>query len=298
MPLILYQSRDYSRYCQITQGYDYIVLDKALEVVKITDYTVPYPKGKELHNDRLEGEIYFTNDMEESFLTGNLIADSPVDGTFHLMNDDYEGLATGYAKTNEYGDLEITGGFIGTSPIIEGSKDFFIGNFYLWISKNFSECDIAIRGLEFKDYLKDIQSNISLLKVKVKNDEEKISKLEFNISSQNERISSLDSWKPTINAWKSTVTDALANISDLISSLILKTNSHEDRIVALENKTCSCQANQTTAEYLEFLSSNDRKSMVCGSAIKNNLTHKEDLGLTCDITYKPRGRPSCRCKEI
>lgn len=52
----------------------------------------------------------------------------------------------------------------------------------------------------------------------------------------------------------------------------------------------------------KYLSSSDRKKMVCGYAEDNNMTHIEDLGYICDITYRyySSGRigASCRCERL
>ena len=109
-----------------------------------------------------------------------------------------------------------------------------------------------------------------------------------NLTQINQRLTILESWKLSITSWKNSITDT-------INSLLTAINNHETRIEALENKTQS----QSSKNYLKYLSSTDRKNMVCGYAQDNHLTHIEDLGLICDITYRTLGtkeRASCKCK--
>jgi hypothetical protein len=110
------------------------------------------------------------------------------------------------------------------------------------------------------------------------------------------RLSILESWKTTINNTISTIQTAISNI-------LLTLTDHNTQITALENKTCSCQANQTATfpNYFKYLSSSERKDLVCGYAQDNHLTTINDLGWNCDITYKQssRGeRASCKCKPL
>lgn len=126
----------------------------------------------------------------------------------------------------------------------------------------------------------------------------------------NENISILESWKTTI-------TQTITNITNSINGLIIKTNNHDteiqdlkNRVAVLENSTSNGTTiiNNTTIimsngtnPYLKYLSSSQRKSMVCGYAEDNNLTQLTDLGWNCTITYKTtRGRTTstCKCKQL
>ncbi|PIN91149.1 hypothetical protein COU57_01750 [Candidatus Pacearchaeota archaeon CG10_big_fil_rev_8_21_14_0_10_32_14] len=81
-----------------------------------------------------------------------------------------------------------------------------------------------------------------------------------------------------------------------IENKTLKINELDLRVKALENKT----QNNTpiNSPYLKYLSSSDRKNIICGYAQDNHLTSYEDLGWHCDMTYTTSrsGRESVKCK--
>ncbi len=114
-----------------------------------------------------------------------------------------------------------------------------------------------------------------------------------------ENISRLHNDVSLLMSWKQIITDSILDISTSITELFTKTDNHEDRIIILEDKTLILQ-NQTFPNYLNYLSSSDRKKIVCGYAEENRLTHIEELGYNCDLTYRTyssgRERISCRCK--
>jgi len=123
-------------------------------------------------------------------------------------------------------------------------------------------------------------ANVSLVAEVIVNGEES------EIEKVKERVSVLESWR---QALENTISDILASIV----SLVTKTNNHEARLSNLDG-------GNITLNYFKYLSSSDRKNMLCGYAEDNHLTHVEDLGLVCDIIYKQtsRGeRASCRCKN-
>ncbi|MGY4884134.1 MAG: LamG-like jellyroll fold domain-containing protein [Nanobdellota archaeon] len=112
----------------------------------------------------------------------------------------------------------------------------------------------------------------------------------------------------------------LQQISDINSKLEI----HEDKIEACEDKIDTCQAEVDTLKqkvneledkvddlesnpaplnspYLKYLSSGDRKAMVCGYAIDNKMTSYTDLGWNCTIkyrTYNGRTTSICTCKLL
>ncbi len=124
--------------------------------------------------------------------------------------------------------------------------------------------------------------------------------LNFPLSFES-NISSLESWKLTIEAWKLTITTAL-------SSLWTAINGHATRIATLENKTFENKTliinntyiiNNTLPNYFKYLSSSDRKKLVCGLAEEKHLSSLIDLGWNCTITYRQSRtgeRADCRCK--
>lgn len=124
----------------------------------------------------------------------------------------------------------------------------------------------------------------------------------FLIQNPEKRLSTLESWQQTIN-------NTLTTIQNSIISTLNTLTGHNTRISKLENSTSNGTTiiNNTTIimsnltnPYLKYLSSSDRKNMVCGYAEDNHLTTINDLGWNCTITYKTnRGRTtsSCKCKQ-
>lgn len=106
-------------------------------------------------------------------------------------------------------------------------------------------------------------------------------------SIQDQRISILESWKqPTNNT-----------ITSILNTLVTQIT----RINALENKTCECKINQSILpNYFKYLSSSDRKNIICGYAQDNHLSTISDLGWSCNITYTPLRyggeKAYCKCK--
>lgn len=93
----------------------------------------------------------------------------------------------------------------------------------------------------------------------------------------------------------------LADHTKKIDTLTNKTNNQESRISRLENQTLQTP-NITILNYFKYLSSSDRKNIVCGYTEDNHLEHIEDLGWSCDITYRQsrngKETSSCKCKKI
>jgi len=127
--------------------------------------------------------------------------------------------------------------------------------------------------------------------------------LEDDNNNYDSRISALESWKQTIN-------NTLTTLQNSITSIINTLTGHNTRISKLENQT---QTNETTIinnttiivsngtnPYLKYLSSSDRKNMLCGYAEDKRLTSINDLGFTCIVTYKQlrngKETSTCKCK--
>ncbi|MBI2630359.1 hypothetical protein HYW76_04620 [Candidatus Pacearchaeota archaeon] len=92
------------------------------------------------------------------------------------------------------------------------------------------------------------------------------------IKNSEERISALESWKETIDEWKNSIVN------------MLQTGAG------------------TWGNYIKYLSSSTKKKMVCGYAEENRLTHVEDLGWNCNLTYTilltGKERITCRCSVL
>jgi len=101
-----------------------------------------------------------------------------------------------------------------------------------------------------------------------------------------------------LESWKQTITGTITNILNSITNITTKADNHESRITSLEKK----QQNQTNiSNYFKYLSSSDRKNIVCGYAKDNHLIQLIDLGWNCTITYRQSTsgeRASCRCKKV
>lgn len=105
------------------------------------------------------------------------------------------------------------------------------------------------------------------------------------IDDTQKRISTLESWKQTI--------------TDIISNIWLAITGHTIRIENLENQTYPSV--NLTHPYFKYLSSSDRKNIVCGYAEDNHLNYLADLGWACNVTYRVYSggeRAYCRCKKI
>jgi len=116
------------------------------------------------------------------------------------------------------------------------------------------------------------------------------------ISSLESNVSLLLSWQQTINNTLTTIQSSITTILNTLTGHTTQINNLNKSVTKLENQT-PVTPNGTWA-YCKYLSLTERKNIVCGSAIDSNMTHKEDCEVSCDITYKSHGKPSCKCKEI
>lgn len=114
------------------------------------------------------------------------------------------------------------------------------------------------------------------------------------IKNKEQRISLLESFQQTIDSWKT-------SLMETINSILQKNDEQDARLDALEDQT-SPSINNTLPNYFKYLSSTDRKNIVCGYAEDNHLTQLTDLSWNCTITYRTlssgRESASCRCKKI
>lgn len=85
------------------------------------------------------------------------------------------------------------------------------------------------------------------------------------------------------------------NIGDLVNLGTM----HEERITTLEGLS----ENLTAPDYWRFMSSTDKKNIICGVAIENHLDSlaMEDLGYECNVKYtmtQSGERTTCRCFRL
>jgi hypothetical protein len=98
-----------------------------------------------------------------------------------------------------------------------------------------------------------------------------------------------DNWKQSMDSWKTSLMDTITGIQTSLSLL----------------QDC-CNEGITGAgtwdNFKNYISSSVQRKMVCGYAEDNRLEHIEELGYSCDLTYKTysngRERVSCRCRSI
>lgn len=114
------------------------------------------------------------------------------------------------------------------------------------------------------------------------------------------RISKLESWRKTIDDWKNSINTTLTTIQNSIFNILGTLTKNDARISTLENKTST--TNISYPNYFKYMSSSDRKQLVCGYGVDNNKTTMNDLGWNCNVTYKTSssGKVStdCKCKEL
>lgn len=119
-----------------------------------------------------------------------------------------------------------------------------------------------------------------------------------------QRISTLESNITLLQSWKQTISDTITNLIAIVTGHTTKIDDYETRITDLENKNYTIPSLPTnfTHPYFKYLSSSNRKAMVCGYAEDNKLTKIIDLGYNCTITYRTsssgRVTSSCKCKTL
>ena len=113
-----------------------------------------------------------------------------------------------------------------------------------------------------------------------------------DVGDLGERISVLELWKTGAELM-------FIEIFNSIEDLFSISSNHEARLETIESR------NEVLADgipnYFKYLGSSDRKKMVCGYGEELHLDNYEDLGWSCNFTYREtsRGeRVSCRCSRV
>jgi hypothetical protein len=172
------------------------------------------------------------------------------------------------------GNLEYKINFIG----IDTNNETYNGQIYILIGGYNPIYNASTNSLNFSGYWIRLDFNA------------------FTMGRDNsERISNLESWRQTIDDWKTSLT---TTISDILSSL----TNHETRITNLESQNTT-PLNITISDYWKYMSSGDRKNIVCGVATDNHLNTltMQELGWKCDVTYRQTHsgeKASCRCSRL
>jgi len=117
----------------------------------------------------------------------------------------------------------------------------------------------------------------------------------------NPELEEIESRVSALEIWKDTITETIADIWLSITGLITLTDNHEARITALESQA-PITNNETFPEYLNYLSSSDRKKIICGYGENHRLNSTTALGYACTLEYKTyssgRETVKCKCKKI
>ena len=203
--------------------------------------------------------------------------------TTHYGNKDYSGEWYGYEICKNYSNSpnrlscenRISMDFVDVSNPTSSLR----GNINLYIL--------------YDAYTKQIVQTDITGGIMVHSDETRFNTLESNQSLQNQRISALETWKQSIDDWKNGIA---TTITDILTTIKGNTN----RITVLESQNTTPQ---NISNYFKYLSSSDRKNIVCGIATDNHLTTKtmQELGWKCDVTYRQSSsgeRASCKCRKL
>lgn len=294
---IIYNT-DGTNTCQIKnfiKGSSLIIINSSIRKNLITSY---YETGETAFsslndNDRFVAYIHLENPIEYSSSVcdpllgcsnGGFNVDSLLDGTVHLLGSNYLGSFEGTAITNRYNNIIIKGSYYGLNQ--DFKQQIFTGTVSITLLNNLTQCNIEIIGLEYSNKPSSVI--------------ERLNSLESNQTNQSQRLSVLESWKQIIVTWKDSVDTKLEQLLGYHGWIENFKNTFTDiynRLTPLENQTNS--SNSTLRNYFKYLTSSQRKTLICGFGIDNHMTHIEDLGLICDITYKTnRGKEtaSCKCK--
>ncbi len=135
-----------------------------------------------------------------------------------------------------------------------------------------------------------------------------MSSQKVSILTLQNKSSEFAAWRMSVGLWQTNTISFLNsmqnNISNISTTLIgytTKVTNCENRISILENSTRTVNINISSSAYFNYLSSSDRRNMVCGFAQDNNLTRIIDLGLNCTLDYRytrTRVSVTCRCRNV
>lgn len=125
---------------------------------------------------------------------------------------------------------------------------------------------------------------------------DKIRKLEYN-KCRIEAISLIQQRRvSTLETWKETISETIIEILSTITGLVTQVDALEDCCNGLPTGAGTWQ------NFKNYIRSSTRKKMVCDYAEAERLEHIEELGYSCDLTYKTyrsgRERVRCRCKRV
>jgi hypothetical protein len=123
----------------------------------------------------------------------------------------------------------------------------------------------------------------------------------FSTEEQKNNSSDYENRISTLESWKQTITDTITSILNRITKVENKTIGNSTIVNNITNNiTTTIVSNSTIPNYFKYLSSSERKAMVCGYGQDNHLVTISDLGWNCTITYKTnqytkKETASCKC---
>ena len=129
--------------------------------------------------------------------------------------------------------------------------------------------------------------------------ERELTTIEKRIDNLDQRVSSLESNITLLQSWKQILENHIEGLMVSVGEAFGFIEDQNARIINLENKSPQNNTN-SFPNYFKYLSSSERKAMVCGYGQENNLTTMNDLGFNCIITYKTnqytkKVTSSCKC---
>ena len=171
-----------------------------------------------------------------------------------------------------------------------------------YFSENPGESNVEIRGrmrnnaLDLGGIGKDNEFGYGLVRVL---EGDSSLEIEERVGVLEEEISEINSWKASIDDSFEFLLQGLGDMWIVVTGLVTDVEEIERKIEILEAQ--SGIVNGTFPFYLDYLSSSDRKRIVCGYAEDHHLEFLEDLGWSCKLryrSYKDVERASCRCKRL
>lgn len=276
----------------INQGQDFYCEINKIEERGFTNYYMNSTIDL-MGADILTDAIYLQLPPMENILYENNNGNSVYN---HYMHFDFDGGEIVNLYYSEGERDKNYKGFLNDGTVIQGSYDYYTS--YSLNSKEFFMvyAGLDLIGTEFGD---SAQGRIRYL-------------LRYNETTEEYigcgihdgyiifKSSSLELWQQSVI---SSVQDLLGgNILNRLGFLEDKIDIFDERIDSLENRP-QLEINVSTLNYWKYLSSSDRKNIVCGIATDNRLNTitMQELGWKCDLTYRQTSngeKSSCRCSKI
>lgn len=231
-----------------------------------------------------------TEQTLDNFQTQTVTLTSDFSGTIQINNELFFETSQSNLGVTQYknGDLQ---------EIIDNSLTSLQAKFHSSDNSKYFTGSILIR-------LNNVGSNngsIIIDGVIIEDTSNEISLLKSNLNQLTNVHDSLSNEVSALKTWKQDIQSAIDILQDKIGNIFDSLTNYEIRIINLESNNST--VNQTTLpNYFKYLSSNDRKDMVCGYAKDSNLTEINDLGFDCKLSYKysrsGKLNVNCKCEKV